>query len=96
MSDWDDSDEEVGQVKAQAALQDYLTGSSRGRGRGSYSGPPRGGPGGGGPPRGGPRGTYVIEIVYEKPFSHPLDFQFLCLVKGVFSKLSGIFGILGP
>lgn len=57
MSDWDDSDEEVGQVKAQAALQDYLTGSSRGRGRGSYSGPPRGGPGGGGPPRGGPRGN---------------------------------------
>lgn len=54
MSDWDDSDEEVGQVKAQAALQDYLTGSSRGRGRGSYSGPPRGGSGG--PPRGGPRG----------------------------------------
>ena len=55
MSDWEDSDEEVGQVKAQAALQDYLTGSSRGRGRGSYSGPPRGGPGG--PPRGGPRGN---------------------------------------
>ena len=31
----------------------------------------------------------VIEIVYEKPFSHPLDFQFLYVVKGVFFRPSG-------
>jgi len=57
MSDWEDSDEEAGKQKAQAALQEYLN-SSGSRGRGGRGRGARGGRGNysGGPPTGPPRG----------------------------------------
>ena len=68
MSDWEDSDEEAGKQKAQAALQEYLNSSgSRGRGgrgrgarggRGNYSGGPPTGPLRG-PPTGPPGGKIL-------------------------------------
>ena len=53
MSDWEDSDEDAGQQKAQAALADYLN-NGRGSGRGNYARGGRGGARGGPPPP--PRG----------------------------------------
>jgi len=52
MSDWDDSDGEAGQQKAQVALQEYLNNDRGSRGRGGRGGGARGGRGsyGGGPP----------------------------------------------
>ena len=60
MSDWEDSDEDAGQQKAQAALADYLNNSGSGRGnytRGGRGGGARGGGARGGGARGGRGGN---------------------------------------